>query len=95
MSLNMDIEDVKIMSDEWFFLQSMKRRRKEKEEKEKKLELIRQKIKDTLTRENEIGKKLMSIEESKRLSHPLRFEFISLRSAYWDLIAEMRDIEKT
>jgi len=76
------------MSDNWWFIQSIKRKQKDRE-----LDEIRQEIKEALANEKLISEKLASIPVDKLKGHPLRIEWIAARSKYWDLIAKMRDIE--
>jgi len=76
------------MSDNWWFIQSIKRKQKDRE-----LDEIRQAIKEALANEKLISEKLTSIPADKLKGHPLRIEWIAARSKYWDLIAKMRDIE--
>ena len=79
------------MSDNWWFIQSMS---KAKEEEVASLEKIYQSIKDAANDEKFLRAKLDMIPESSRKSHPIRIEWITARSKYWSLIAEMREIEK-
>jgi len=76
------------MSDNWWFIQSLKRKQNDRE-----LDEIRQAIKEALANEKLISEKLASIPADKLKGHPLRIEWIAARSKYWDLIAKMRDIE--
>ena len=78
---------------EWFFLQQMKKRQSDGKDKEDKLSAIRIQIRDTLREESILKNKLDTIPAKDRLGHPLRIEWVKARSKYWDLIAEMRDIE--
>ena len=76
------------MSDEWFFIQSMKRKAKERA-----LEEVRQEIKEADQKVLESRSKLNSIPLSEQKQHPLRFEWLAARTLYWDKISEMRDID--
>ena len=78
---------------EWFFLQSMKRRRSEGKDKEDKLSAIRIQIQEALKDEAALKRQLNSIPKKDQLGHPIRMDWLAARSKYWDLIAEMRDIE--
>tara|TARA_B100000287_G_scaffold350861_1_gene339786 strand:+ start:427 stop:669 length:243 start_codon:yes stop_codon:yes gene_type:complete len=76
------------MSDNWWFIQSMKRK-----QRDRKLDEIRQEIKEALANEKLISEQLAKVPADKLKGHPLRIEWIAARSKYWDLIAKMRDIE--
>jgi len=76
------------MSDEWFFIQSMKRKAKERQ-----LEEARQAIKESTQKVAELRAKLNAVPLADQKQHPLRFEWVNARTLYWDKIAEMRDIE--
>ncbi len=76
------------MSDEWFFLQSMKRNGKEKL-----LEDVRKRIKEELENERQLKAQLMSLPPGQRNNSVILFAWRTSRSKFWDLISEMRDIE--
>ena len=76
------------MSDEWFFLQSMKRRGRERL-----LEDVRQRIKEELENEKQLKAQLMSLPPGKRNNSVILFAWRTSRSKFWDLIAEMRELE--
>ena len=76
------------MSDEWFFLQSMKRNGKNKQ-----LEDVRQRIKEELENERQLKAQLMSLPPGQRNNSVILFAWRTSRSKFWDLIAEMRDLE--
>jgi len=73
---------------EWFFIQSMKRK-----SKERRLEEVRQAIKESEQKVAELKAKLDTVPLAEQKQHPIRFEWIRARTMYWDKIAEMRDIE--
>ena len=77
------------MSDEWFFLQSMKRNGKEKL-----LEDVRKRIKEELENERQLKAQLMSLPPGQRNNSVILFAWRTSRSKFWDLISEMRDIER-
>ena len=77
------------MSDEWFFIQSMKRK-----VKERRLDEVRQVIKESAHKVAELRAKLDTVPISMQKQHPFRFEWLAARTLYWDKIAEMREIER-
>ena len=74
---------------EWFFIQSMKRKAKERQ-----LDEVRQEIKEANQKVADLRSKLNAVPLSEQKQHPIRFEWLSARTLYWDKIAEMRDIER-